>query len=131
MNSIKILLNYSENTLLEQKIAALDLSIIENRIKTLISLKLSKIFVKFETYFELTNYIKQYIHYYAIIFRSLQNLKTVLLKSKSVKVDAKRKVYTFNIRLLLTTKEKKSFYALQKAINKAFIVIHFDSAKSL
>ena len=124
LNSIKIFLNYSKITLLRQRINALDLSIIENKIKALTSLKMSKTLIQLKTYLKFIEYIKQYISCYAIIFRFLQNLKTVLLKSESV--DVKKKTYISKLKLLLTAKEKESFNLLQKAINRASMLIHFD-----
>ena len=131
LNLVKIFLDYSKVTLLEQRVNALDLSIIENRIKALISLKISETLTQLKTYLELIEYIKQYISCYAIIARSLQNLKTVLLKLKSVNVDVRRKVYISKMKLLLITKEKESFNLLQKAISRASMLIHFDLDRTL
>ena len=126
LNSIKVFLSYSKVTLLRQRINALDLSIIENRIKALTSLKMSETLAQLETYLKLIDYIRQYIHHYAIISRSLQDLKTVLLKSESVNVDVRRKTYISKTKLLLTIKEQNSFDLLQKIISNAAMLIHFD-----
>ena len=126
LNSIKIFLSYSKVTLLRQKVNALDLSIIENRIKALISLKMSNALTQLKTYLKLIEYIKQYIHFYVFISWSLQDLKTVLLKLKSVSVDVRKKTYTSKTKLLLTIKEKNFFDLLQKTISNAAMLIHFD-----
>lgn len=125
LNSIKIFLHYFEITLLKQRINAFELSIIEKKLKAFMFLTPSNIFAKLKIYLELTNYITQYIHFYVSIFRSFQNLKTILLKLK-FKNDAKRKSYTSKAKLLLTSQKEVSFLALQKAINKTAILIHFD-----
>ena len=93
--------------------------------KAILSLKISKTLAKFKIYLKLTDYITQYIYYYVSLFRSLQNLKTILLKTKFIN-DIQRKIYTSKMRLTLTFKKEKSFEALQKAIGKSFILIHFD-----
>lgn len=84
---------------------ALDLTITKKRLKTLTFLKMLEILAKLEFYLKLTKYIRQYIHFYVSISRSLQNLKIALLKSK-FKNDAKRKAYTSKAKLLLTQKKK-------------------------
>ena len=130
LNLIKIFLNYFEVTLLKQRVNAFDLSIIENKFKALTSLIISKTFVKLKTYFELIDYIKHYIHFYVSISRSFQDFKTSLLKMK-FRNDVKRKTYTSKTKLLLTSKKKKSFKALQKALSNVFILIHFNFKKVL
>ena len=125
MNSIKIFLNYFEITLLEQKTNAFDLATTKNKLKALILLKISKTFVKLQTYLKLIDYIKQYIHYYVSLFRSLQNFKTTLLKTEFIN-DNQRKIYTSKTKLKLTFKKEKSFKELQKAIANSFILIYFD-----
>ena len=126
LNFVKVFLEYSKVTLLEQRVNALDLSIIEDRIKALISLKMSETLAQLKTYLELIEYIRQYIHFYVFISRSLQDLKTVLLKSRSVSVDVRKKTYTSKTKLLLTIKEENSFDLLQKTISNAAMLIHFD-----
>lgn len=104
----------------------------ENKLRALAFLKISKTLVKLETYLDLIKYIRQYVHFYAAIFRLLQNLKTQLLKAKSANsVDVKKKIYISKMKLLLTLKEKESFGLLQKTINKVFILIHFNFNRML
>ena len=111
LNSIKIFLDYFEITLLNQRINAFDLSTTKNRFKILISLTMSKTFAKLETYFELIDYIKQYIHFYALISRFFQNLKTSLLKNE-FRNDAKKKriLQKWNYFLHLKKKNLFKFY---------------------
>ena len=131
LNFVKVFLDYPKVTLLRQKVNALDLSIIENRIKTLTSLKMSDTLAKLETYLDLIEYIRQYIHFYVFISRPLQDLKTVLLKSGSVSADVKKKAYISKTKLLLTFKKENFFNLLQDAISKAFILVHFDLERTL
>ena len=130
LNLIKIFLSYFEVTLLKQRVNAFDLSIIENRLKVLTSLTISETFAKLETYLELIDYIRHYIHFYVSISRSFQDLKTSLLKIE-LRNDVKRKIYTSKTKLFLTSKEKKSFKALQKAFSNVSILIHFNFKKVL
>lgn len=82
---------------MRQKVNALNLSTTENKLKTLTFLKLLKTSTKSETYFDLIEYIRQYISFYRSIFRSLQNLKTTLLKAKFANsVDVKKSLYFEN-----------------------------------
>ena len=132
LNLIKIFLDYSKVILLEQRVNVFDLSTTKERLKTLTSLHISDTLTKFETYFELTDYIRQYIHFYAIKSRSLQNLKTALLKAKSANnSNVKRKVYIFKMKLMLTYTKEKSFKTLQRAIAKATMLVHFDFERIL
>lgn len=102
----------------------------KDRLKALTFLKILKTLIKFETYFDLRKYIKQYIHFYAFILRFLQNLKISLLKKEFIN-DDREKTYTFKMELTLTFEEKNSFKLLQKAINKVIISIHFNFNRTL
>ena len=130
LNFIKIFLDYLEITLLNQRVNALDLSTTKSKLKALTSLTMSETFAKLETYLELIDYIRQYIHFYASISRSFQNLKTSLLKDE-FRNDAKRKTYTSKIKLLLTLKEEEFFQTLQKTLSNASILIYFNSKRVL
>lgn len=66
-------------------------------------LKFFDTFKKFEHYFEFTEYIRDHIYYYSTIVKSLQNLKTVLLKF-SLSDGFKRKKYTSKIKFNLLKK---------------------------
>ena len=132
LNLVKIFLNYPKVTLLRQRINALDLTITEKRMRALTSLKMSDTLAKLETYLDLIEYIRQYIHFYVNISRPLQNLKTALLKAEpATSEDAKRKTYISKTKLLLTFKKENSFNLLQDAINKAFMLTHFDPDRVL
>ena len=130
LNFIKIFLDYFEITLLNQRMNAFDLSTTKSKLKILTSLTMSETFAKLKTYFELIDYIRQYIHFYASISRSFQNLKTSLLKDES-RNDAKKKTYTSKMKLLFTLKEEESFQTLQKTFSNAFILIHFNLKRVL
>ena len=132
LNPIKVFLDYSEITLLEQRVNVFGLSTTKERLKTLTSLHISDTLAKLETYLGLTDYIRQYIHFYAIKSRSLQNLKTALLKAGSANnPDVKRKVYISKTKLMLTHTEEESFKTLQKAIAEATMLVHFDPERVL
>ena len=132
LNLIKVFLKYSKITFLEQRVNVLKLTITKERLKTLTSLTISYTFAKLEVYLKLIDYIRQYIHFYAVIFRSLQNLKTTLFKAKIANsADIKRKAYISKTKLILTIKKENSFKTLQKAINKTEILIHFNFERIL
>ena len=130
IKSIKIFLDYSNVVLLKQRVNVLRLSITDEKLKTIACLKFSDTLKEFEHYLDLTEYIRNHIHYYSTIVKSLQNLKTVLLKFAS-KSDFKRKKFTDKTKIQLTHKKVLFFETLQKIINKSFMLYHFIATKTL
>ena len=130
IKSIKVFLDYSNVFLLRQRINSLDLVTNKKKFKTVANIKFSSTFQNLKHYFDFIDYIRDHIHYYSIIAKSLQNLKTLLLKAFS-SVDFKRKMYTRKIKIVSTKLKIKTFEALQNIISHSSILYHFNSHKEL
>ena len=130
IKSIKIFLSYSNVVLLRQRVDALELSITDEKLKAIACLKFPDTLKELEHYLDLTEYIRNHIHYYSTIVKSLQNLKTALLKSASGS-DLKRKKFTDKTKIQLTHKEVLFFETLQEVISKSSMLYHFIATKTL
>ena len=82
LKSSKTFLNYSSIALLKQKIDSLKLIISKKKLKIITILFFFKTFKDLETYFEMIEYLKNYISYYAQKAKSLQKRKIMLLKNE-------------------------------------------------
>ena len=90
LKSSKTFLSYSSIILLEQKIDNLRLITSKNKLKIITILFFFKTLKDFETYFEMIEYLKNYIPYYAQKAESLQKQKTLFLKNELVKNNKKK-----------------------------------------
>ena len=63
--SFKIYFEYFSTFLLNQKIDNFDFSIVEKKLKIILSINFSQLFKHFKSYLKKTKYLKQYIFYYA------------------------------------------------------------------
>lgn len=128
---VKIFLNYSDVSLLDQKIDFFDLFTSTDKLKVIFELKYSQILSDLKHYLELMSYLRNYIHFYAQLARSLQDLKTRLLKATSNKSNS-RKAYSCRTRLeKLTSAKWESFLALQAALSKSSVLIYCDLDKTM
>ena len=128
IKSIKVFIDYSNVALLEQRVNSLKFSISEEKLRAIANIKFSETLQDLKHYLELIDYIRDHIHYYAAIVRSLQNLKTSLLKASSSEFN--RKNYVRKIKITLTMLKVRSFESLQKIISHSFILYHFNVDKS-
>ena len=90
LKSSKTFLNYSNIILFEQKMNNLKLIISKKKLKIITILFFFKTLKDFETYFEMIEYLKNYIPYYAQKAESLQKQKTLFLKNELVKNNKKK-----------------------------------------
>ena len=110
--SIKTFLNYSNINLLDRKVDSFDMTTAENKLKTISEISYPSTLGDLEYYLELTDYLRSFIHYYAQLVSSLQNLKTRLLKQAPIK-DNSRRAYLFKMHLSETSsQEEQSFNSL-------------------
>ena len=128
IKSTKIFLEYFDVVLLRQRINALKLIITEERLRTIAKIKFSATFKDLKHYLKLIDYIRNQIYYYFAIVKSLQNLKTSLLKSSSI---ANRKKFISKIKIVSTHKNMLVFENLQKTISKFSMLYYFVSSKIL
>jgi hypothetical protein len=131
VNLKKIFLEYFSIQLFDQKMNSLDLTIDEEKLKAIVKLKFSRILKQLEHYLELIEWMREYVFNYVEVSQSLQNRKTLLLKSSSV-VEFVRRKFSLNIRLLnLTFAKKQTFEHIQNALSKRRRLIHVDIERQL
>ncbi len=131
INSLKIFLEYLSVILLERRVNALDLIIAKEKLKAIALLKFSENLTALERYLDLADYLREYVYFFAEVFKSLQELKIKLLKKSLKNNSKKRKKYTNKTRIISTNKEMISFLLLQKDLIKATLLVHFDKEKWL
>ena len=83
--SFKIYFKYFSMFLLNQKIDNFDFSIVEKKLKIILSINFSQLLKHFESYLKKTEYLKQYIFYYAQKTDNFQRRKILLLKNAFMK----------------------------------------------
>ena len=88
----KTFLNYFFVTLFEQKVDSLNLFINVEKFKIIVKIQFSKTFRFLEIYFDFIEYFREYVFFYADVFKSLQIKKIELFKSIFI-VDNARKFY--------------------------------------
>ena len=118
--------------MLDQKIDSLRLITATEKLKTISALTYSKTLEELKHFLKLIDYLRNYVHRYAQLTKSLQNLKTLLLKQTSIK-ESSRKTYTFKTKLDLSSNslKMKSFETLKSALNNLNILIHFNLDRTL
>ena len=84
-NFAKIFLDFFSLILLNQVMNALKFIIIKKKLIAIIQLIFSRILNAFKVYLKLTEWMRNYVSYYAQIAEPLQNRKTIFLKKKSIK----------------------------------------------
>ena len=128
---IKIFLDYSSISLLDQKIDSLDLITFEEKLKAIAKFRFSRIFRQLETYFDLIDWLRDYIAHYVDIFKSLQNKKTEFLRNEFIAKNVKR-VYFSKTRVQhFTTKKLISFDVLQIVLTIFFYLVHSNFKRQL
>lgn len=131
IKSIKAFFNFSDVQLLEQHVDFLELFIFENKLAVIVKLKFSKTLKEFETYLEFTNWLRQYVSYYAKLEKALKARKINLLKS-DLNVKNVRKFYFVRIAISMISSVEQTFFdALQVVLFKSTYLIHFDSLRQL
>jgi hypothetical protein len=131
LNFKKIFLKYSSIILLEQIMNVFELTTIDKKFAARINLTFFFILKELERYLNFTEYLRVYVSWYAQIFLSLQNRKTLLLKQASVK-DKSRKVFVKKILLNDSTQaEIQSYEHLQIILNKKIFFQHCNELKKL
>ena len=109
---IKTFLNYSNINLLDRKVDSFDMAIAEDKLKAISEIFYSSTLGDLEHYLGLINYLRSFVHYYAQLVSSLQNLKTRLLKEAPTK-DNSRRAYSFKMYLSKAfSQEEQSFNSL-------------------
>jgi hypothetical protein len=131
VNLKKTFLRYFSIQLLDQKMNSLDLTIDEEKLKAIVKLKFSRTLKQLEHYLELIEWMRKYLFNYVEVSQSLQNRKSLLLKSSSI-VESIRRKFSINTRLMnLTFAKKQTFEHIQNALSKRRRLIHVDIERQL
>ena len=127
----KTFLSYLTVQLLKQKIDSFDLVIAKNKFKIIVKLRFFKCFQQLKTYLRLINWLRDYISYYAKIFKSLQKRKTKFFRKDSI-ANSARKTYSRKIKIkYLMKREFAAFKTLQTMLSKSSFLIHVNFARQL
>ena len=103
----------------------------EEKLKTIVKLRFSRIFRQFETYLDLIDWLRDYIAHYVDIFKSLQDKKIELLRDEFIAKNVKRFYFSKTRVQHSTTKELISFDALQIVLTKFFYFVHSNFKRQL
>ena len=124
-------LEYFTVTLLKQKINNFDLIILTKKFKVIIDLFFFKNLKTLKIYFEMIEYLQNYIFYYVQKSNALNQRKTILFKKKSDKKNVKK---NFNVKTLFENSNQNeiNFYKqLRKNFSHLSWLIHYDILKKL
>ena len=130
IKSIKIFIVYSDVVLLKQKVNALNLIIIKEKLKAIAEIKFSETFENLKHYLKFTDYIRDHIYFYSTIANFLQRLKIELLK-QTFNANSKKRQYASKIKITSIKDEIMSFNDFQQMLNKSSMLYHFHSQKQL
>ena len=91
LNKVKIYLDYSSIILLEQQVDEFDMTTFKKQIAVIQEIEFLKNLKDFEIYLDLTEWLQQYISYYAQLTESLQQRKIILLWNDFIKEKSRKK----------------------------------------
>ena len=128
----KSYLGYPTVALLDQKVDAFGLTIAANKLAAIANLKYPHTLKDLKIYLEFTEWLRNYIAWYAQKSEPLQRRKTLLLRESPFSKGRQRKVYSARTQLATaTTAELKSYRQLQEAFRKATLLVHHDPTRPL
>ena len=130
LKSSKSYLGYPSITLLGQKVDGLGLSTSEEKIAALANLSFPTDLKILEYYIGLTNWMRNFMPYYAQISGPLQDLKTELLKRAPVRGQARKK-YAEVTKVEQSKDALASFKAIQDYYKNCLRFVHFDPDRTL
>lgn len=109
----KSFLGYPNVQLLEQKVDALGLTTAEEKLAVITNLSFPRTLAQLEKYLGLTEYLRQYIAFYAAIAKPLQLRKTFLNKPRQdIRGNARKKLTDRTYLTMPTPKELNAFHQL-------------------
>ena len=127
----KSFIEYLTVILLRQWVDSLKLFTVKEKLKAMAQLKFSNTLKKLKTYLKMTDYLRNYILWYAVIAQPLQNKKTLLLKLSSLTDNAKKVYFKETFVEDLLSKETWSFETIQKMLSLPYNLHHFDHIRDL
>ena len=127
----KTYFDYFSVSLLNQKIDNFEFATAAKKLKVINEFEFFKTLKNFEIYFDVIEYFKNYVSYYAQKSKSLNKRKTKLLKNSSIKKIA-RKNFSKKILLKHAIEAEFEFYRqLQNDFSRISWFIHFNREKKL
>ena len=128
---IKTFLNYSSISFFDQKIDSLNLITFQKKLKTIVKFRFFRIFQQLETYFDLIDWLRDYIVYYIDIFKSLQNKKIELFRDEFIAKNVKRFYFSKTRVQHFIAKKLISFDVLQIVLTNFFYFVHSNFKRQL
>ena len=128
----KSFLDYSTVILLRQKVDAFDFIAAADKIAAIQKLDFFYILTDLKLYLKLTEYLRDYVPYYAQKANALQRRKIILLHMSSFNKERTRKIYSQRIILKSSIPKKlKSYRQLRDFFGKTNFLVHFDRDRTL
>ena len=127
----KTYFDYFSISLLNQKVDSFELITTKKKLKIIADLSFPKTLKNLEKYFEIIDYLKDYILYYAQKSEALNKRKIELLKNEPMKNSTKK---NFNKKIFLENSnddELKSYNQLQIDFSRINWLTHFDVCRTL
>ncbi len=128
----KSFLKYSLISFLKQKINEFELTTLTKKLIIISLFWFSQFLKKLKIYIKLTEYLRNYVSYYAQMTEALQKRKTAFSKKVLKSLDKTWKSKTLRISLSNSTKKELTFFELlQKRFRKLSMLTHYNSNLSL
>ena len=127
----KSFIRYLTVILLRQWVDSLELFTVKEKLEAIAQLKFSNTLKKLKTYLKITDYLRNYILWYAVIAQPLQNRKTLLLKSSPLTNNARKAYFKETFIEDLSSKETWLFETIQKMLSLPCNLHHFDYIRDL
>ena len=116
---------------LGQKVNNFGLNTSANKFETIRAIEFPRKFKDFETYVGMTNYLRNYVPYYAQLIELLQKRKTLLFRDSPTKRNA-RKTFSRLYKINIPSEKKLVFFEiLQNAFSRPFYLVHHDPNRFL
>ena len=127
----KFFIRYLTVILLRQWVNSLKLFTVKEKLEAIAQLKFLNTLKKLKTYLKIIDYLRNYILWYAVIAQSLQNRKTLLLKS-SLLTDNVRKIYFKRTFIKDSSSDETwSLKRIQKMLSSPHNLHHFNHMRDL
>ena len=127
----KAFIGYPSVKLLGQKVDMLGMSTSEEKLKAITSITFPESLSALETYIGLTNWLRDYVPFYAQIIEPLQRKKTLLNKTKLSKNVGVRKRQAAKLETLGTELERRDFQHLKGLFARHSWLAHFQADSQL
>ena len=127
----KAFIGYPSVKLLGQKVDMFGMSTSEEKLKAITSIAFPESLSALETYIGLTNWLRDYIPFYAQIVEPLQRKKTLLNKTKLSKNVSVRKRQAAKLETPGTELKRRAFQHLKELFARHSWLVHFQADSQL